>query len=146
MGFRAGLYNAGKWFRVNELIRNAGGLKDSVNNDEEVQTILDQMDAVLNAEREAAGIAPEAFAEDIAAQGFPIPLRLWQGRLVFSHRAPGQTGLTANQKLFKGLASDLRKRVDEIIRAFSMLSDAYEKPAGDYPNPGGVVGEEDDTP
>lgn len=141
MGFRAGLKNAGKWFRVDELIRNNSGLKDAINTDEQVQILLDQMDGILNAEREAAGIPPEAFAEDIAAQAFPLPLRLWQGRLVYSHRAEGETGLTANQKEFRGIANLLRARVDEIIRAFSMLSDAYEKPSSEFPNPGGEVGD-----
>lgn len=141
MSYRAGLQNAGKWFRVNELVRNNAALKDGINTDEEVQASLDQMDAILSAERELAGIPALAFAESISAQGFPLPLRLWQGRLVFSHRATGETGMTSNQRDFRNHANDLRKRVDEIIRAFSMLSDAYEKPDEGYNNPGGVVAE-----
>lgn len=141
MSFRAGLKNAGKWYRVNQLCRNNSSVKDAFNTDSEVQSILNGMDGILQAERTAAGIPESAFTENISDQGFPIPLRIWQGRLVYSARSPGETGQTDNQKEFSGLASDLRKRVDVIIRAFTMLSDAYEKPADDFPNPGGVVAE-----
>lgn len=141
MGFRAGLKNAGKWFRVNDLVRRNAALKNAINTDAEVQAALDTMDGVLAAEMAAAGIPNTEFAESIAAQGFPIPLRIWQGRLVYSAREPGLTGQTQNQRVFLNNAQLLRERVDQIIRAFSMLSDAYEKPGDTHNNPGGVVSE-----
>lgn len=140
MPFRAGLKNSGKWYRINQLLRKHDSFKEAVNNDTYVQQELRNMDNVLQDEATKANAHADVFpAGGLVANGFPIPLRLWQGRLVYSKRGSGETGLTANQKNFRHYAYNLRKRVAELDAAFSALADAYDVDPAEFPNPGGDV-------
>lgn len=140
MGFKAGLKNAGKWYRVNQLLREKPDFETAVNANPGVHGVLVELDTILVAEATTAGVADQ-FTDRLATNGLPVPLRVWQGRLVYSHRTAKQKGLTANQKQFRIKAKNLRDHVDTMIRSFSMLDDAFDQPAEKGPNPGGELGE-----
>lgn len=139
---KAGLKSAGKWARVIKLLRENEALKTAIAQDVFIGQELDNMNVVLVDEAEKAGVDGQDVAPDLKTLDGLLPLRVWQGRLVYSKKPAGWTkSLTPNQKNFRHYAFNLRKRYDEIIRAMSMLVDAGNVLDEGYANPGGIAGD-----
>jgi hypothetical protein len=139
MAFRAGLKNSGKWQRVNTLLKKHSNLKGAINGDAEVKRILGQMDTVLRSIASDLSVTNSAMGE-LAAHGFPVPYVLWSGHLPALGTSGGTFDVSTEQTQMYSLASQLRNRVDTMIRGYKLIGDAYDLSPEQFINPGGSPG------
>lgn len=143
MGFVKKLRTPGKWFEINEIVRNHGQTKQIINSNSGVQNSLSQMNAIIVQIAQDAGVTqlPGAANTTLQGNGFPVPKMVWFGTLAYD--TTGQVGSQkygkVHAKEFASLASTLRNQVYHILESIRLAADALNAPTGDAPNPGGQV-------
>lgn len=136
------LKNAGKWFRVNEIIRHNATLKTIINADPIVQARgFDMLTTVANIALHN-GYTLDPATEVPAtkkANMFPITKQFWMGYLPISVQstAAGHVGEDLYRTDFAAKAKDLRTRVQKLVDAWKLAADAFN--TADVGNPGGPV-------
>lgn len=143
MGFVKKLKTPGKWFEVNELVRNHPQTKQIINGNATVQQCLSEMNAIIQSIAQAAGVTqlPGVSGATLQGNGFPVPKMVWFGSLAYD--TTGQVGSQKygkiHAKAFAQYASQLRTAVYHILESVRLAADALNAPGGDAPNPGGQV-------
>lgn len=144
MGFVKKLKTPGKWFEVNEIVRNHPQTKTIINGNATVQQCLSEMNAIIVEIAAAAGVTqlPGAANVTLQSNGFPVPKMVWFGTLAYDTTGPvgNQQYGKIHAKAFAQYASQLRKAVYHILESARLAADALDAPTGDAPNPGGQVG------